>query len=122
MAIARPAPANFELPFISSAPVGCSCFLATTPSDLFSEEREANAANEYGAISIPARRSVRVCFKIVVIGTGIGLQVRVVALAEKVAILIEQKRETDLAYLSPIPAGLTPSRECAHHFINPPPT
>src|SRR5260370_41613945 len=44
-------------------------------------------------------RLVRVRLKIVVVGAGIGLQVRVVAFPEKVVILIQQIRETYLDYL-----------------------
>src|SRR5260370_42360200 len=46
-----------------------------------------------------AVRFVRVRLKIVVVGAGIGLQVRVVAFPEKVVILIQQIRETHLDYL-----------------------
>src|SRR5258707_15213279 len=46
-----------------------------------------------------AVRLVRVRRKIVVVGAGIGLQVRVVAFPEKVVILIQQVRETHLDYL-----------------------
>src|SRR5260370_39700583 len=70
-----------------------------------SEEREAKAANEHGAISVPAARSVRVRFKIVIVGAGVFLQVRVEAFPEKIVILIQQTRETDLDYLYLIAGG-----------------
>src|ERR1700731_4765545 len=57
-----------------------------------------------------AARLVRVCFKIVVVGAGIGLQVRVVAFPEKVVILIQQIRETHLDYLYLIAGGRDRSR------------
>src|SRR5713101_8364876 len=72
---------------------------------MISEERESKSANEHGAISVPASLSVRVRFKIVVEGAGVGLQVRVVAFPEKVVILIQQIRETDLDYLCLIAGG-----------------
>src|SRR3984893_15573518 len=46
-----------------------------------------------------AVRFIRVRFKIVVVGAGVGLQVRVVAFPEKVVSLIQQIRETHLDYL-----------------------
>src|SRR3984957_5902742 len=66
---------------------------------MISEKCEANSAYERGAISMLAVRLVRVRLKIVVVGAGIGLQVRVVAFPEKVVILIQQIRETHLDYL-----------------------
>jgi hypothetical protein len=70
-----------------------SCRSFMVGADMISEERESNAANEHCAISVLASRSVRVGFKIVVVDTGIGLQVRVEAFSEKIVILIQQIRE-----------------------------
>src|SRR5260370_20556746 len=62
-------------------------------------------------------RLVRVRLKIVVVGAGIGLQVRVVAFPEKVVVLIQQIGECDLDYLYRIAGWRDRSRRSGRILI-----